>query len=52
VFATPENQDLPEPYQQNAPNRNQAPLFSPFFSGKAEKNGPSETKGSDNLFEI
>ena len=22
----------------HAPNRNQAPLFSPFFSGKAEKN--------------
>ena len=32
--------------------RPQAPLFSPFFSGKAEKNGLSETKGSGNLFKI
>ena len=31
---------------QNAANRNQAPLFSPFFSGKTEKKGPSETSGS------
>ena len=31
---------------QKAPNRNQAPLFSPFFSGKTEKKGPSETTGS------
>ena len=26
--------------------RSQAPLFSPFFSGKTEKKGPSETSGS------
>ena len=31
---------------QNAPNRNPAPLFSPFFSGKTEKKGPSKTTGS------
>ena len=29
---------------QEAPNRNQAPLFSPFFSGKAEKKGPPEAR--------
>ena len=26
------------------PNRNQAPLFSPFFSGKTEKKGPPEAR--------
>ena len=26
------------------PNRNQAPLFSPFFSGKTEKIGPPEAR--------
>ena len=29
---------------QNAPNRNPAPLFSPFFSGKTEKKGPPEAR--------
>ena len=29
---------------QYAPNRNQAPLFSPFFSGKTEKKGPPEAR--------
>ena len=31
-------------HPQDAPNRNQAPLFSPFISGKAEKNGPPEAR--------
>ena len=29
---------------QHAPNRNQAPLFSPIFSGKTEKIGPPEAR--------
>ena len=29
---------------QKAPNRNPAPLFSPFFSGKTEKKGPPEAR--------
>ncbi|MFR1222176.1 MAG: hypothetical protein ACLSDS_07740, partial [Oscillospiraceae bacterium] len=29
---------------QYAPNRNQAPIFSPFFSGKTEKKGPPEAR--------
>ena len=29
---------------QYAPNRNPAPLFSPFFSGKTEKKGPPEAR--------
>ena len=29
---------------QYAPNRNPAPLFSPFFSGKTEKIGPPEAR--------
>ena len=44
MFVTAINQELPESYPQNAPNRNQAPLFSPFFSGKTEKNGPPEAR--------
>ena len=37
---------------QEAPNRNQAPLFSPFFSGKAEKKGPPEASPACKFAEI
>ena len=35
---------LPELHPQDAPNCNQAPLFSPIFSGKTEKIGPPEAR--------
>ena len=43
-FAGKAGQIAPAQVAIDVPNRNPAPLFSPFFSVKTEKKGPSEAR--------